>query len=73
MTNDGVKQNPEKIMAVKDFATPKNQKEINSFLGLTDDFSKILRNLDFETEFIITQYYLNWTRFFNSLCVTYIE
>ena len=52
ITPDGVKPNPEKIHAIKNFPIPKTQKEIKSFLGLIGyyrkfipDFAKITKPL----------------------------
>lgn len=52
ITNEGIKPDPAKITAVKEFPTPKCEKDIQSFLGLAGyyrrfikDFSKIARPL----------------------------
>ncbi|KAH1014402.1 hypothetical protein HUJ04_003243 [Dendroctonus ponderosae] len=52
VTTEGVKPNPDKIVAIKKFPIPKTQKEIKSFLGLlgdyrrfTKDFAKITKPL----------------------------
>lgn len=44
VTVDGVKPNPEKIKAMKDFRTHKNLTEVQSFLGLTGYYKKCIRN-----------------------------
>ena len=44
ITKDGVKPNPNKIKAIKDFRIPRNPTEVKSFLGLTDYYRKFIRN-----------------------------
>lgn len=41
---DGVKPDPSKLEAIKNFPTPKNLKEIQSFLGLTGYYRKFINN-----------------------------
>lgn len=52
ITDKGVSPNPDKVKAVSEFPTPKNAKDIKSFLGLTgyyrrfiDNFSKLTKPL----------------------------
>jgi hypothetical protein len=52
VTSGGIKPDPEKVRAVKDFSTPKNVKEVRAFLGLagyyrrfTSRFSEIAKPL----------------------------
>lgn len=44
VTSEGVKPNPEKIHAVKNFPIPKTQKEIKTFLGLLGYYRKFINN-----------------------------
>ena len=44
ITTDGVKPNPEKIKAVKEFRIPANVTEIQSFLGLAGYYRKFIKN-----------------------------
>lgn len=44
ITPDGVKPNPDKIAAVKNFPTPRNAKEIKSFLGLVGYYRKFIKD-----------------------------
>ena len=44
VTKEGVKPNPKKIQAVKDFKTPKTATHIKSFLGLVGHYRKFIRN-----------------------------
>ena len=44
ITADGVKPNPEKIKAVKEFRIPANVTEIQSFLGLAGYYRKFIKN-----------------------------
>ena len=41
---DGVKVDPKKVQAVKDWPTPKDVKEVRSFLGLTGYFRRFIRH-----------------------------
>lgn len=45
ITPQGVKPNPEKIRAVKEFPIPKTSKEIKSFIGLVSYSRKFIPNL----------------------------
>ena len=42
---DGVKVDPKKVQAVKDWPTPKDVKEVRSFLGLTGYFRRFIRGV----------------------------
>lgn len=44
ITPDGIKPNPNKIEAIKNFPIPKTQKEIRSFLGLLGYYRKFINN-----------------------------
>lgn len=44
ITSEGIKPNPNKINAVKDFKRPTNQKEVKSFLGLSGYYRKFIMN-----------------------------
>ena len=44
MTADGVKLNPKKIEAVRNFKLPKNPTDVKSFLGLVGYYTKFIRN-----------------------------
>lgn len=44
ITNEGIKPDPKNVKSVVDFPTPKNQKEIKSFLGLTGYYRKFVSN-----------------------------
>lgn len=44
ITPNGVKPNPEKIMAIKKFPIPRTQKEIKSFLGLLGYYRRFIRD-----------------------------
>ena len=44
ITKDGVKPNPAKIQAVRDFKTPQNVTQIESFLGLAGYYRKFIKN-----------------------------
>lgn len=44
ITKDGVKPNPQKCQAIKDFPEPRNPKEIKSFLGLTGYYRRFIPN-----------------------------
>jgi len=42
ITKDGVKPNPEKCKSVREFPTPKNQKNVKQFLGLSGYYRKFI-------------------------------
>lgn len=44
ITENGVKPDPQKIKAVTEFKTPKNEKEIKSFLGLAGYYRRFIKN-----------------------------
>lgn len=44
ITKEGVKPNPDKIHAVKNFPIPKTQKEIKSFLGLAGYYRRFIKD-----------------------------
>lgn len=44
ITKDGIKANPKKLEAIKNFPIPKNVKKIQSFLGLCSYFRRYVRN-----------------------------
>lgn len=44
ITPDGIKPNPDKIMAIQKFPIPKTPKEIKSFLGLIGYYRKFIRD-----------------------------
>jgi hypothetical protein len=44
ITENGVKSDPNKIIAVKNFPTPRNAKNIKQFLGLAGYYRKFIRN-----------------------------
>ncbi len=44
ITKDGVKPNPEKVKAIKNFPPSKNIKELESFLGLCGYYRKFTKN-----------------------------
>lgn len=44
VTKDGVKPNPNKIIAIQKYPIPKTQKEIKSFLGLTGYYRRFIKN-----------------------------
>lgn len=44
VTDQGVKPNPDKIIAIKNFPIPRNQKEIKSFLGLIGYYRKFIKD-----------------------------
>ena len=44
VTAEGVKPNPRKIEAVKNFKIPTNSTEVKSFLGLAGYYRKFIRN-----------------------------
>ena len=44
ISSDGVKPNPDKVQAVKDFPTPKSCKDIKSFLGLAGYYRRFIAN-----------------------------
>ena len=44
ITKDGVKPNPDKIDAVKNFPLPTSQKQIKSFLGLAGYYRRFIKN-----------------------------
>lgn len=44
ITQDGVKPDPEKIVAVKNFPIPESPKEIKSFLGLAGYYRRFIEN-----------------------------
>jgi len=45
ITQDGIKPNPDKITAVKNFPCPKTTKQIKSFLGLLGYYRKFIKDL----------------------------
>lgn len=45
ITPDGIKPNPKKIEAIRNFPIPKTQREIKSFLGLLGYYRKFINNL----------------------------
>lgn len=44
VTKDGIKPNPDKISAVKNFPLPKTQKDIKSFLGLIGYYRRFIKD-----------------------------
>ena len=44
ITDEGVKPNPEKVKAVRDFPIPRTQKDIKSFLGLISYYRRFIPN-----------------------------
>lgn len=44
VTPDGIKPNPEKIEALKNFPIPRNEKQIKQFLGLAGFYRKFIRD-----------------------------
>jgi len=44
VTQEGIKPNPDKIAAIKNFPCPKNKKEIKSFLGLLGYYRKFIKD-----------------------------
>jgi len=42
VTNEGVKPDPYKIHAIKEFPIPKNKTDVKSFLGLTGYYRKFI-------------------------------
>lgn len=44
ISKDGIKPNPDKIKAVKEFRLPRNPTEVKSFLGLAGYYRKFIRN-----------------------------
>lgn len=44
ITPEGIKTNPKKIEAVKSFKTPRNPKEVKSFLGLSGYYRKFIKD-----------------------------
>lgn len=45
ITPDGLKPNPKKVEAIKNFPLPKNTKELKGFLGLLSYYRKFIKNL----------------------------
>lgn len=44
VSSEGLKPNPDKISAIKDFPTPKNAKNIRQFLGLVGYYRRFIQN-----------------------------
>ena len=44
LTSDGIAPNEDKVLAVKNFPTPQNQKELKSFLGLSGFYRPFIRD-----------------------------
>ena len=44
ITKEGVKPNPEKLSAIKNFKELKTVKDVQSFLGLSGDYRKFIKN-----------------------------
>ena len=42
MTSEGVKPDPQKVKAIKEFPTPKNTTDVKSFLGLAGYYRKFI-------------------------------
>jgi len=42
VTSEGVKPDPEKVKAIKNFPIPKNTTDVKSFLGLTGYYRKFI-------------------------------
>jgi hypothetical protein len=43
VSKDGIRPDPEKVQAVKDWVTPKTQSDVRSFLGLTTYFKRFIK------------------------------
>lgn len=44
ITSEGVKPNPDKIKAIREFPTPTNKKHLKSFLGQTNYYRKFIKD-----------------------------
>uniref|UniRef100_A0A1B6CD86 RNA-directed DNA polymerase n=2 Tax=Clastoptera arizonana TaxID=38151 RepID=A0A1B6CD86_9HEMI len=44
ISEDGIKPNPAKVVAIKEFPLPTNQKEVKQFLGLTGYYRKMIKD-----------------------------
>ena len=65
ISESGVKPNPEKISAVKNFPIPRTTKEIKSFLGLVGYYRRFIKN--FAKIIIASRFALHCNRFQNYL------
>jgi len=54
ITEDGVKPDPKKIQCIVDYPTPKNVKELKSFLGFVGYYRKFIQDFSNKTKPLTT-------------------
>ena len=44
MNREGIKSHPDKVVAIREWPTPRNAKDVRSFLGLAGFYHKFVKN-----------------------------
>ena len=70
VSNKGIRMDPEKLKGIRDFETPKNRKQVQSFLGTCNYYRRFIRNFShiaFPLSCLTSPYVkFTWTEFENN-------